>query len=148
MGNDELRVAMRRLMRAAFPPDGREGVTVPPEDLRAVLQLVKRLKNRTPADGCVVCRHKDREHRGDGACMAPLDPGPRPLPMHPNAGTLLCKCDEFVPVADVPFDNPEYNADWGTPIDRPIRIPIVGHIDEGGQVHMREQPKGEEGDGG
>jgi hypothetical protein len=93
---------MRRLMRAAFPPDGREGVTVSPGDLKAVLRLVKRFKNRTPADGCVVCHHKDREHRGDGACMAPLESFM--LPAHPDAGTLLCKCDAFVPVADVPFD--------------------------------------------
>lgn len=27
-----------------------------------VLRLLKRIKNHTPADGCMVCRHKDREH--------------------------------------------------------------------------------------
>ncbi len=89
----ELRDAMRRLLRAALPADGREGVTVPPGDLRAVLQLVKRVKNRTPADSCVVCRHKDREHYATGCYGADLSEG------------SCCTCVEFVPIADVPFDS-------------------------------------------
>lgn len=100
MPDSTLPDAMRRLLGSALPVGKTAVVGVLPADLRAVLQLVRRFKVRTPADGCVVCHHKDREHRGDGACMAPLDPT---MPTHLMAGTLLCRCDAFVPVTDVPF---------------------------------------------
>lgn len=31
---------------------------------KPALQLLKSINLHTPADGCVICRHKDREHRG------------------------------------------------------------------------------------
>ena len=96
----ELRDAMRRLFAAAVPATPTEPHATPPEmvlvqrtDLRAVLQLVKRLKNRTPADSCVVCRHKDREHYSTGCHAHNLD-----------TDGARCGCDEFVSVDDVPFD--------------------------------------------
>lgn len=50
--------------------------------LQRCRELLHRIKLRTPADGCVVCRHKDREHLP--TCMAES-----------------CYCQGFVGVAEI-----------------------------------------------
>jgi hypothetical protein len=83
---------MTRLLIAALPqdpgldPEARQAlVSVRSADLRSVLALLKRIKNRVPADGCVVCHHKDREHLP--GCLAPS-----------------CHCDTFIGIESLPFD--------------------------------------------
>lgn len=68
--------ALARLLGSALPrnpnlpPETAQAVVgVLPRDLRMLLRLVMRMKHDTPADCCVVCRHKDRQHGGDMGCF-------------------------------------------------------------------------------
>jgi NTP pyrophosphatase (non-canonical NTP hydrolase) len=85
----EARVEIERLTTAlAEARTPSSPASEPAPGVREALRLLKSVKLQTPADGCVICRHKDREHNASFCDTCAVE------------GTFPV-CGSFVPVADV-----------------------------------------------